>query len=257
MKITWMAGILAAAAVQLMAQDAARAEPVVYLDQEAYLNALTSLEYDAIHEGFEDDTAWGSVRSTIAGGTFTAPGITNLGVTWTANNLSSEITTGQGPAHCGTWGFYSRPHGSYENPDPGTDCFVPGDCGDGVRGAAVNGEFYAIGGWWDTNTPFAKLGLFLGNYPDNPVDFGETCVPPGSEDCFDNAIIGTSQEFFGVIEPAGFTKFEFRELEGKLEPGGGDVKFIFSDDFYFVLSHPEMIYQHGFERTAAPCIPED
>jgi len=51
-----------------------------------------------------------------------------------------------------------------------------------------------------------------------------------------NAKIGTSPKFFGVIDALGFSKFEFRELEGKLEPGGGDIKFIFADDFSFAQS---------------------
>jgi hypothetical protein len=42
--------------------------------------------------------------------------------------------------------------------------------------------------------------------------------------------------FVGVIDPVGFSMFEFRELEGKLEPGGGGVKYIFADDFYIAGS---------------------
>lgn len=28
---------------------------------------------------------------------------------------------------------------------------------------------------------------------------------------------------------------------------GGDIKYIFSDDFYFVLSDPEVVFKNGFE----------
>ncbi len=212
------------------------AAPVAYTDQTEFLNDLAALGQTAIHQGFEDDGAWGGVRSPN-----TAPSVTHLGVTWSANNLSSEVTTSNGAAISGSWGFYSRPHGSYTNPDPGTDCTVPGDCGDGWRGQAVDGLFYGIGGWVRTNTPFAKVGLFAGTYPDNPVDFGETCDPSG-ENCTDNAIVGATPKFFGMIDPDGFARFEYRELEGVLE----DMKLILCDDFYFALGGAN-IFADGFE----------
>jgi hypothetical protein len=158
---------------------------------------------------------------------------------WTRRNSST---------HTDLYGFYSYPHGSYETPDPNTDCFIPGDCGDGFRGIPDNGLMYAIGGWIDTNTPNAKLGLFLGNYPENPVDFGETCDPPDSENCYSNSTIGTAKQFFGVIDEAGFERFEYRELEGKLEIDGGDIKYIFADDFSFATGPSTMIFRDGFEN---------
>ena len=41
-----------------------------------------------------------------------------------------------------------------------------------------------------------------------------------------------------MIDPDGFSAFEYRELEGLLEPMGGDIKYIFADDFYFVIALP-------------------
>jgi hypothetical protein len=197
------------------------AEPVVYLDQHEFITAVAALGYTAVHEGFESEAAWGAVRSSIAGGFFTAPEIDHLGVRWAANNQISGITTSAGPARTGNWGFYTRPHGSYKA--LGASCLVPGECGDGWRGTAIEEGFIAIGGWVETNTPFAKLGLYLGNYPANPLDLGETCDPPDSENCFSNSVVTTQHQFWGVIEPAGFSSFEFRELEGKLEIDGGDI----------------------------------
>ncbi len=223
------------------------AVPVVYLDEAEFLDAASALGLEIAHEGFEDDSVWGEVRSSISEGFHAAPAITSQGITWTANNLSSGITTGQGPAHTGLYGFYSYPHGSYGDPDPGTDCFIPGDCGDGFRGAPDSGLMYAIGGWIDTSTPYAKLGLFLGNYPENPVNFGETCDPPDSENCYSNSTIGTGKQFFGVIDEAGFERFEYRELEGKLEPDGADIKYIFADDFSFATGPSTKIFRDGFE----------
>ena len=221
----------------------ARAEPVVYLDETAFLDAIDGLGYTPVHEGFEDDATWGDVRGSAQA----VPSVSSQGLTWTSNNLTSNITTGTGPAITGQYGFYSIPHGSYENPDPGTDCLVPGDCGDGFRGRADDGLLYAIGGWVDTGTPFAKLGLFLGEYPDMQIDFGETCDPPDSENCFSNSTIGTTPKFFGVIDDVGFDLFEYRELEGKLEIDGGDIKYIFADDFYFAVGEPDQLFRDGFE----------
>jgi len=223
------------------------AEPVVYLDQAAFVDAIAALGQSAVHEGFENDSAWGSVRSTTGGGSFTAPFIISKGLKWSANNPDSEITTGHGPARNGLWGFYSLPHGSYHAADPRSLCYVPGACGDGWRGEAVEGELIAIGGWIDTNIPFAELGLFLGEYPLNEVDFGETCDPPESEDCFSNSVITTAQQFWGVIETQGFSVFEFRELEGKLEIDGGDIKYIYADDFWFAFRNTDMMHRDGFE----------
>ena len=221
----------------------ALAQPVAYLDEAAFLDAIAGLCRTAIHEGFEDDATWGNVRGLAQA----APAVSSQGLTWTSNNLTSNITTGAGAAITGQYGFYSYAHGSYSNPDPGTDCLIPGDCGDGFRGSADAGTLVAIGGWIDTNTPFAKIGLFLGEYPDNPIGFGETCTPPGSENCSNNAVIGTTPEFFAVIDEAGFDRFEYRELEGKLEIDGADIKLIFADDFYYAFDDPNRLFCDGFE----------
>ena len=221
----------------------APAAPEVYLDEASFLNELAAMGYTTLHEGFEYDAVWGTVRSPD-----TAAAVSSQGAIWTSNNLSSEITTSNGAALTGDWGFYSSPHGSYGEPDPGASCFNPEECGDGFRLTANSGVFVAVGSWVMTNTPFAKLGMYLGNYPDNALDLGETCDPPGSENCFGNDVLGTESRFFGVIDPAGFERIEYRELEGKLEPpGGGDLKYIFADDFYFGLDDGEIIFSDGYE----------
>ncbi len=220
----------------------AMAAPVAYIDETTFLADLAAMGYTPVHEGFEDDSVWATTRGQVVAE------IPSQGLIWTANNPHSGITTGAGPALTGQYGFYSSPHGSYSNPPPGVTCFTPGECGDGWRGRAADGLIYAIGGWLDTNTPFAKIGLFIGEYPDNPIDFGETCVPPESENCFGNSTVGTTPRFFGVIDTDGFERFEYREMEGKLEIDGGDIKFIFSDDFYFVLSDLGGVFKDGFEQ---------
>lgn len=94
----------------------------------------------------------------------------------------------------------------------------------------ANADPVAIGGWFRTDTPPAEMGLYMGVYPDNPVDFGETCPSDGGP-CSDNAVLGTLPKFFGVIDPNGLDAFEFRELEG----AAADQKFIFADDFHFAI----------------------
>lgn len=231
----------------LTASASVTAEPIAFVDEDQFLAAAAALGWSLVQEGFEDDGDWGFVRTSIVDGVHSAPIVTAQGLVWTANNLSSEITTSEGAARSGQWGVYSYPHGSYGAPDPGTDCYVPGECGDGFRGRPEIGMLRAVGGWVRTNTPYAKIGLFLGDYPDHPVDFGETCDPPGSDHCVDNAIIGTTERFFGVIDEAGFEGFEYRELEGKLELGGGDLKYIFADDFRISGVGGPLIFRDGFE----------
>ena len=89
------------------------AAPTAYTDEAEFHNALALLGYTATHEGFEDDAAWGGVRSFITSGFKTASSISNLGMTWTSNYVAGNITTGEGPARSGLYGFYSYLHGSY------------------------------------------------------------------------------------------------------------------------------------------------
>lgn len=189
----------------------APAEITAYIDEAEYLGAIGSLGYSTMAEGFEDDTAWGGVR----GGT-TAASVTSQGITWTANNVNGGVTTGSGPAQTGEWGFYTLPHGDFGN-----------GIGDGWIGNSSQ-TLYGVGGWLQTNTPFAAVGLLVDGVA---VDFGETCV---GNNCSDNDILGTQPKFFGVISTAGFTTFNYNETEGTI----GDQKFIFSDDYTFAVPEP-------------------
>lgn len=229
---------LMVAAILVIPTTYSNAALVAYTDEAAFLSDLAALG-SVVHEGFEGST-WDSVRSSISGGFITAPSVSSLGVTWTSNNPTGGVTTGSGPALTGDWGFYAYPHGSYDinNTACADPVSIPGVCGDGFLGSADSGVFYGVGGWIETNTPFAKLGMFIGAYNQenydpstdafsNEVDFGETC-DSNDENCSDNAIIGTQHKFFGVIDSDGFSQFEYREMEGT----NGDQKLIFADDFY-------------------------
>jgi hypothetical protein len=179
-----------------------------FRDETAFLNAVAALGLDPTTEGFEDDEAWGEVRSTIVGGNHTAPHIDSMGVRWTGNNPASEVTTSDGPPHTGVWGFYELPHGSYLS---GTDCQLPGNCTDGFRGS-TSPVVYGVGGWIE-GLFGSKIEFILDG--GRIVDFG------------DASTVGTIHEFFGVVDPAGFRSFEVHELEGTID----DAKYIWADDF--------------------------
>jgi hypothetical protein len=219
-----------------IAGSPASAAPIAYTDEATYLADLAAFGYTAVLEGFQNDAVWGGVRSSIVDGFHTASSITSQGVTWTRNfnTTNSGVTTSDNGD--GDWFFYEYVHGGYLHPgdntfqtNPQPDCTIPELCGDGFVGTAASGVLYAVGGWIETNTPIAKIGLFLDGYPNNAVDFGETCV---GEDCQNNSTLGTTPQFFGVIDTAGFTSFEYRELEGTQD----EAKFIFADNFTFAGS---------------------
>jgi hypothetical protein len=197
-------------AILVVAVGPARATVTAYAHEADYLTDIATLGVSVVHEGFEDDTVWGSVRSS------TAPSITNLGITWMANNANSEVTTGSGPALTGNYGFYTLPHGDFDN-----------GIGDGFVGTSSQ-LLYGVGGWIETNTPPAGISLVL-DADSNPVnvDFGEDCDPSG-ENCTDRAILGTAHKFFGVISTDGFTRFDFLETEFTLPD---EMKLISADDF--------------------------
>ncbi len=200
----------------------AHGAPTVYTDESAFLADLSLLGYQILTESFEDDAAWGSVRTTIGGGTHTAPSITHLGVTWMANNPNGGVTTGNGPARTGEWGFFCLPHGDYPN---------------GVRDGFVATSaqpIFGVGGWFVTNTPFAKIVIILDG--GRIADFGDR-------------LLGSQHDFYGVIDTDGFSSFEVNETEGTLE----DQKFIFADDFSFtpaeliaVADQPAAVPHFGF-----------
>ena len=84
---------------------------VTYTDEALFLADLAALGLSRTQEDFESEATWGDVRSDIVGGNHTAPEKTRLGITWTTNNDTSEVTTSEGAARRGQWGFYSLPHG--------------------------------------------------------------------------------------------------------------------------------------------------
>lgn len=188
-----------------------------YLDETAFLNDFGTMipgSYTTLQEGFENDTVWGAAR-TPAGAT----SITSQGIIWETNQQdavnASLITTGTGPARTGFWGVFSSPHGNPDREMDTTICdvdLVPSAClmHDGFSGASAAGEtIYAIG-FWFSGTPISTVSVYLDGVK-QATDILAADIP----------------QFMGVIDPAGFTSFEVRELEGKT----GNEKLIFADDF--------------------------
>ena len=206
----------------------AGAEPIAYTNENAFLGDIEAAGYVYIREGFEDDDAWGQVRSTISGGSHVAPAVTNFSVRFSANTNTSSITTSHGPPRTGQWGGYSLPHGSYAT---GTDCDIPGNCGDGVV-AASDKAMYALGVWVE-GTHGGKLEVILNGDRANPVGFPEICDSSG-ENCIDYGLLASQHKFFGVVATEGFAQCELREMEGTAE----DQKFIWCDDFIVAFSNP-------------------
>ncbi len=207
-----------AAGLTLCSPSILTAEVKTYDDETAYRVALLQLGYAMVREGFEDDAAWGAVRTTIVDGQMTAPGVTSQGVTWTHNFPASpgnRITTGSGAVRTGNYGFFALPHGNYASPDP---CTVPGECGDGFIGRLpVGGSIFGVGGWI-RGFHGSKLAVFLDG----------SSLSAGLND----ERLTSAAKFFGVIDTDGFNAFEFREMEGKKE----DQKFIWADDFTFAMT---------------------
>ena len=194
-----------------------------------YLAKLAELGFGTFQEGFEDDSTWGAVRYSN-----TAPSVVSQGVEWMTNHpdppASNEITTGGGAARTGLWGVYDPAHG-YATGTSG-ECDVnnpPEHClfKDGMTGAAVSaggGTLYGVGGFF-TGTNGANLALILD--AGLPIGLGKISV-------------GTEQ-FFGVIDTAGFATFRFEEVDGKV----GQQRLVFADDF--TIGDGVTIFTDGFE----------
>ena len=147
----------------------------IFTDEAAFNQVVTS----SFGEDFENEAAWGAVRS--AGTTINAAAtITHQGITWSSPD---RISTSLGAGKTG-YGLFAHEH---QIPD---------------RLAGESSELLlGIGFWARSNTPPAKLHLVLDG--GLTVDFNDTTL-------------STTPIFYGVIVPEGFTRFELVEQEGTL-----------------------------------------
>jgi len=181
-------------------------------DETAFLAKLSELGYSTFQEGFET-AAWDTARSPVS-----ANSITSQGIVWTSNHTATNnITTGSGPARTGTYGVFDPNHGVATGTE--TQCDIdnpPSHClyHDGFSGSLLPGitALHGMGGYI-AGTYGAKPAIVLDGTTE--VGFGPVFDP----------------QFIGVIDAsaAGFTHFEFRELDGKV----GQALYIFGDDFTF------------------------
>ena len=205
--------------------------------ESSYLTKLMELGYGTFVESFEG-VAWDSVRSTFDT-TNSAPSITSQGITWTTNHPgTNEITTGTGPARTGMYGGYDPNHGHATGSF--TECDVdtpPASClfHDGLSGKILTGgdALHGVGGYITGLTTGTKIAIILD---------GTTQINVGT-------LPDLGHHFFGLIDakPAGFTGFEFRELDGKI----GQERYIWGDDFIIaalgILSAP--VANAGVDQT--------
>ncbi len=194
-------------------------------NETAFLAKASELGLVGFQEGFEDNAAWGLARSPMA-----VPVVNSQGIQWMTNHSGApsfnDITTGPGPARTGEWGVFDPRHGyatgtefecDVDNPD--TVCLYF-DGFTGIRDPAhtvLNG----VGGYI-TGSSGGRVAILL----DGGLTAGGGRVTNG-------------HQFFGVIDtrPAGFTQFEFREVDGKV----GQALFIFGDDFTILTSAPSPV----------------
>ena len=183
-------------AVALFAAAAnAAAQVHVYTSEAAYLAALPAGGYQQLVEGFEG-SAWGGVRTTIAGGVHAAGSVTSNGISWTT---STEITTNDISPRSGNWRGYDHPGGA---PD--------------VLEGSSSVTLFGIGGWFTSNTLPANVRIYInGVSPDNAT-----------------LALGADYQFLGVISATGFTTFRVTGTEGT----PGDQKHWFADDFTFAVA---------------------
>lgn len=193
--------------------------------EDAFLDLVADLGYGTAHEGFEDDGVWGHIRTPNS-----AMSVASHGVEWSSNHTGAPaynpITTSSGPPHSGMWGIYDANHG-YATGTPG-QCDIddpPEHClyHDGISGTRLPGEsaLHGVGGWF-TGIYGAKIAMYI-----------DGAGPYGDHNTWNHS-------FFGIVDtrPAGFTHFEFRELDGKI----GQAFYVWGDDFTLV----------GDFATAAP-----
>jgi hypothetical protein len=189
-------------------------------NEAAFLSKAAEFGLGSFEEGFEDDAAWGIARSPDS-----AASVVSQGIRWTSNHPDfpafNEITTGTGPARTGLWGVFDPDHG-YATGTP-FECDVdnpPAHClyHDGVTGTVEPGM-----------NPLRGVGGYItGIYGANIAIALDGAAPVGGGQ------ISGGHQFFGLVDAseAGFTRFEFRELDSKV----GQALFVFGDDFTLLTS---------------------
>ncbi|MEX1310261.1 MAG: Ig-like domain-containing protein, partial [Candidatus Sulfomarinibacteraceae bacterium] len=188
------------------AAGAAAGQWICWVEQ-AYLGKAAELGLSTTVESFEDDVTWAAARSPE-----TAPSVVSQGITWESNFAANEVTTGDGPARSGSWGFYSLPHGDQSGA-------LNDRIYDGFTGTASSPDALLGVGGWVVSQVGSRVELVI------TYDGGAT-ITPG----FPDHMVSFIHEFFGFIDTAGFTSFEVVETDGTVN----QPYFVFGDDFSFL-----------------------
>ncbi|MCA9244440.1 MAG: hypothetical protein KDA32_10825 [Phycisphaerales bacterium] len=203
---------LSAACLFCLSRTAAQ---TTYFDEPNYLAAVAAGGWATVTEGFENDDPWGLVRTTIVYGTRIAPDAPSKGITWDGSGGGlHSITTSEGAANFGTWGFYSSPHGD-----------ILSGIHDGLTVSCPE-TMYAFG-IWIRGTFGANVILIVDGDEANPIDLGSICTYDqfGEEiGCIDRNLGNT--DFVGFTDTDGFNTVEIRETEAN----GDEAQYLWFDN---------------------------
>lgn len=189
--------------------------------QAAYLQLLAAEGYDRFFEGFEG-AAWDTARSTIVGGTHIAASIESQGITWRSSE-GDFITTSDANSGVSPWHIYSKGGSPQEQFHA-----VP---------ATIIGEsstmLYGMGFWVSGGPPGkGKLNLILNDttvLKFQAVTGFDDNDPP--EPLKETSRLTSAKQFYGVVVPEGFNKFQLLELDGVIE----DQVLMWAADFTFAV----------------------
>ena len=187
--------------------------------QQEFLDAVGASGYGTFFEGFTD-APWDVARSTVVGGPHAVTNVTNQGITW-RSSAGDFITTSDANSGVTPWHIYSKGGSPQEQLHA-----VP---------ATIIGEssqtLYGIGMWVSGGPPTkGKLHLIIDDaatYKFERITGYENNDP--QEPIKETIRLGSGKQFFGVVVPEGFTKFQLLETEGVLE----DQVLMWGADFTF------------------------
>lgn len=174
--------------------------------QAAFLNAVASAGYSTFFEGFTS-SPWNAARSSITEGESVAASIQSQGITW-CSSAGDFITTSAANSGVTPWHLYSVGG----TPEEALHAVPATLIGESVR------PLYGIGVWVGGGPPLkGKLNVILDDarvaaFQQN-IGY-DSNVPP--EPIKETIRLDSTKQFFGVLDPQGFTKFQLLETEGVL-----------------------------------------
>ena len=187
--------------------------------QQAYFDAIAAGGYVSFFEGFTA-SPWDDARSTISGGTHVAVSVDSQGITWRSSD-GDYITTADASSGVTPWHIYSK-GGSPEESLHAVPATLIGES---------SSTLYGIGMWVSGGPPDkGVLHVILDDTLDlkfQRITGYDNNVPP--EPIKETMRLSSAKQFYGVLAPDGFTKFQLLEVEGTLT----DQVLMWAADFTF------------------------